>query len=460
MVQFKDVSKIFGNGIAALKDINFTIDESEFVFLIGPSGSGKTTLIEMLIRDQVPTYGKIYLQDTDITKLNRKRVYMLRRQIGVIFQDYKLVPDKTAFENVSFAMEAAGRNNKDIKETVPYLLEIVGLQDRMDAFPAQLSGGEKQRVAIARAIANNPRILIADEPTGNLDPASAWDIVQILTKINNWGTTVIMSTHGTDIVNALNKRVIQMERGIIVRDDSKGGYELPGSSHSVHLTKPFINTSDTKKTLKVNITDKVKDKESTPTQKRSLFGRLFGKKLRQEEHKKNESNIPSSLLQKFTSSNEAENENIEIKENSEEKNDFENSLLEKIDTFGKDTKNSNKQDESAHKKGSKVKMRKKNRNNQKEDLKEEKPQATVSSHEDKQPNTESVIDAEDLANESIDSLGLDVVTKTILIAHGYETIESLITAGPEKLEQIPKLDAEDVLHIAQAIEKYLDSVEE
>lgn len=226
LIHFNRVTKIYENKIPAVTDVEFKIDEGEFVFLIGPSGSGKTTIIKMIIRDEVPTTGKIYFKDRDITRLGRRRVYRLRREIGVIFQDFKLIQDKTAYENVAFAMEVAGKKGKEIKETVPYLLDIVGLSNRMNAFPKQLSGGEQQRVAIARALSNNPKILIADEPTGNLDPASAWDIVQVLNKVNNWGTTVLMSTHGTDIVNSLNKRVIQMESGRIIRDDNKGKYEI------------------------------------------------------------------------------------------------------------------------------------------------------------------------------------------------------------------------------------------
>jgi cell division transport system ATP-binding protein len=232
MVQFKSVTKIYKNSIVGVNNISFVIDPGEFVFLIGPSGSGKTTIIKMLIRDEIPTTGKIFFDDRDITNLPRRHIYKLRREIGVIFQDYKLVSDKTVYENVSFAMEAAGKTNKEIKEAVPYVLDIVGLEHRMDSFPNELSGGEQQRVAIARAIANNPKILIADEPTGNLDPASAWDIVQVLTKINSWGTTVIMSTHGTEIVNSLNKRVIQMHKGEIIRDDNEGQYEMTSTYES------------------------------------------------------------------------------------------------------------------------------------------------------------------------------------------------------------------------------------
>ena len=197
LIHFNRVTKIFDNKIPAVTDVDFKIDQGEFVFLIGPSGSGKTTIIKMLIRDLKPTMGRIFFKEKDITKIGRGKVYKLRRSIGVIFQDFKLISDKTAYENVAFAMEVAGKRQKEIKNTVPYVLDVVGLSHRMDAFPKQLSGGEQQRVAIARAIANNPELIIADEPTGNLDPASAWDIVQVLTKINNWGTTVLMSTHGT-----------------------------------------------------------------------------------------------------------------------------------------------------------------------------------------------------------------------------------------------------------------------
>jgi len=226
LIQFNQVEKYYEGSGFSLGSVDFQIDDGEFVFLIGPSGSGKTTLIRMLIREELPSSGRIFFDDYDITRLSRNSVYKLRRQLGVVFQDYKLIPDKNAYENVAFAMEVAGKKDSEIKETVPYVLDIVGLTSRSDAFPEQLSGGEKQRVAIARAISNNPRVLIADEPTGNLDPASAWDIVQILSKINNWGTTVIMSTHGTDIVNTLNKRVIQIDKGKLVRDDRKGVYEV------------------------------------------------------------------------------------------------------------------------------------------------------------------------------------------------------------------------------------------
>lgn len=299
MVKFENVSKVYDTARPAIYDISFEIEQGEFVFLIGPSGSGKTTVIKMLIRDENPSSGHIYFNGVDITKLSRKKIYKLRREIGVIFQDFKLVQDKTAYENVSFAMEAAGKKDKEIKESVPYVLDIVGLSHRMNAFPRQLSGGEQQRVAIARAIANNPKILIADEPTGNLDPASAWDIVQVLTKINNWGTTVIMSTHGTDIVNSLNKRVVQMEQGRITRDDNKGQYELSGKTEAKREELPEVmpvEEEKTKKTFKVKLpgvkTTQQPQENSEVNEKKSFLSSILKKK--QDEDKAfvmNEENI-------------------------------------------------------------------------------------------------------------------------------------------------------------------------
>lgn len=184
MIRFVSVSKQYTDDIKALDNVSFEVQEGEFVFLVGPSGSGKTTAMKLLIREDAPSDGKIFFEDLDVAALKRKYVYDLRRKIGVVFQDFKLIEDKNAYENVAFALEAAGKSDNDIKETVPYVLEIVGLAHRMEAFPKELSGGEKQKVAIARALANNPKVLLADEPTGNLDPASTWDIVQILDGID------------------------------------------------------------------------------------------------------------------------------------------------------------------------------------------------------------------------------------------------------------------------------------
>lgn len=256
MIQFLSVTKAYDNDIFALQELSFEIQEGEFVFMVGPSGSGKTTIIKLLIREELPSVGQIYFDDEDITKFKTKQIYQLRRKIGVIFQDYKLINDLTAYENISFVMEAAGQQDKEIKENVPYLLDIVGLSSRMNAFPYQLSGGEKQRVAIARAMANNPKLLIADEPTGNLDPDTSWDIAQILYKINNWGTTVLMATHGSDIVNSMHKRVIRLKSGIMVRDDFKGSYE-----DIDEYSMKIIESQQEKEPIKVDTKDEQKDKK-------------------------------------------------------------------------------------------------------------------------------------------------------------------------------------------------------
>jgi len=210
MISFDNVTKRYRSNIVALENI-------------GPSGAGKSTVIRLLIREETPTTGSIKFGGFDVVKLKKSGLPHLRREIGVVFQDFKLLPGKTVYENVAFAMEVAGKPNNVIKKSVDYMLELVDLTDKAKNFPQQLSGGEKQRTAIARAMINDPQVLIADEPTGNLDPSMQWDIIQLLNKINNWGTTVIMATHATDVVNSLQKRVIAVEGGKIVRD-SKGGY--------------------------------------------------------------------------------------------------------------------------------------------------------------------------------------------------------------------------------------------
>jgi cell division transport system ATP-binding protein len=222
MLTFKNVYKEY-KGKTVLDNINFHIDEGEFVFLVGHSGAGKSTVIRLVIKEENLTSGSIHFAGYDIEKLNKKALPYLRREIGVVFQDFKLLPRKTTFENVSFALELSDHTNREIKKSVDYILDMVGLSTKSKMFPHQLSGGERQRVAIARALVNNPHILIADEPTGNLDPLVGWDIIQLLNKINSWGTTVLMATHASDIVNSMQKRVIALDEGRIIRD-SEGGY--------------------------------------------------------------------------------------------------------------------------------------------------------------------------------------------------------------------------------------------
>ncbi|MFO7295585.1 MAG: cell division ATP-binding protein FtsE [Clostridia bacterium] len=224
MIQFKNVTKVYPNGLCALSNVSFTIANGEFVFVVGASGAGKTTLMKLLLKEIEPTSGSIIVDDIDLSSLKRKEIPYYRRKLGVVFQDFRLLLDRTAYENVAFAMEILGAPPREIRRRVPIVLNMVGLGAKAHAYPYQLSGGEQQRVAIARALVNNPSILIADEPTGNLDPATAMEIMRILSLINRRGTTVIMATHAKNIVNAMRKRVLQFRKGVLIRDEQEGGY--------------------------------------------------------------------------------------------------------------------------------------------------------------------------------------------------------------------------------------------
>jgi cell division transport system ATP-binding protein len=436
MLEFNHVTKIYDGNIVAVNDVTFTVKDGEFVFLIGASGSGKTTVIKMLIRDETPTSGSVYFRNKDITKVGRSRVYKIRREIGVIFQDYKLIQDKTAYENVAFAMEVAGKKNKEIKETIPYVLDIVGLAHRASSFPRQLSGGEQQRIAIARAIANSPKILIADEPTGNLDPSSAWDIVQILNKINNWGTTVIMSTHGTDIVNSLNKRVIQMEGGKIIRDDNKGQYELAAKKE---FEKKMNDKTDEpvskreKKKIKISMepVDEAPALEVVdtlhPVQKRGIF-QLFSRKAKEPEQLNQladilgqrsentmQANADDNIIQDSEVSNTETNENTEI--NIEESN-------------------------------KPVEKKKKSR--------KVRPLSMDSSDSNEAPVAEVVAEAstEEKPNTGgLESLQLDTELIDLLKNAGYNSVEEIINDGVDTLNSKLDLSKRELQKIAKAVKK-------
>lgn len=224
MIEFKNVTKIYDNNIFALSNVNVSIDRGEFVFLVGPSGAGKSTFIKMILKEVEPTNGSILINDVDITKLKNKQIPYHRRRIGVVFQDFRLIPSLNVYENVAFAMRVVEASGREIRKKVPMMLSLVGLSSKYKAFPNELSGGEQQRVALARAIVNNPAVLIADEPTGNLDPDNSKGIMDILVDINHAGTTILMATHAKDIVDSMKKRVIAIEKGIVIRDEQRGGY--------------------------------------------------------------------------------------------------------------------------------------------------------------------------------------------------------------------------------------------
>ncbi|MBQ3544771.1 MAG: cell division ATP-binding protein FtsE [Lachnospiraceae bacterium] len=224
MIVLEGVSKSYSSGSPAIKDISLKIDEGEFVFIVGNSGSGKSTLIKLLLKELEPTTGKIYVNGRFLNTIKRKRIAEHRRGIGVVFQDFRLLKDRNVYENVAFAQRVIETPKKLIKRRVPTMLSLVGLAEKYRSYPKELSGGEQQRVALARALVNNPSILLADEPTGNLDPKNSWEIMKLLEEINKRGTTVLVVTHNREIVDAMNKRVITMHKGVILSDEKKGEY--------------------------------------------------------------------------------------------------------------------------------------------------------------------------------------------------------------------------------------------
>jgi cell division transport system ATP-binding protein len=226
MIIIKSISKHYPPNIRALEDVSLTIETGEFVSVVGQSGAGKSTLLRLLSAEEAPTYGSIVIDGWEITNIRPWQVPYLRRQIGIVFQDFKLLPKKTVYENVAFAMEVSGDSTAEIKRAVPQLLKLVNLEKQAQQYPSQLSGGEQQRVSLARALAHKPRILLADEPTGNLDALHSWDIIQLLLKVNSLGTTVILATHDENIVNAVRRRVVTLDRGRVTRDEERGTYKL------------------------------------------------------------------------------------------------------------------------------------------------------------------------------------------------------------------------------------------
>lgn len=439
MVHFKNVSKTYSKGIQAVKDVSFLIDPGEFVFLIGPSGSGKTTVIKMLIRDEVPTEGNIFFDDKDITRVSRRNIYKLRREVGVIFQDYKLVPEKTAYENVAFAMEAAGKSNKEIKEAVPYVLDIVGLENRMEAFPKELSGGEQQRVAIARAMANNPKILIADEPTGNLDPASSWDIVQVLTKINSWGTTVIMSTHGTEIVNSLNKRVIQMHNGSVIRDDNEGQYEMTSVFEENMMKASEVDTED-----KPDFFEKKHKKLKLKKKGEGGKGGKEGKEGKESESVSTETlSEDGSEVTELKITLGHKGVKIPVRKAKAKAN--------VQGTMKNDDKKGEKSEESEESEESKISHR--------QDSRQSVGQAGGEGKKSKSNKIKSAEVSKDkkeraLTSSEIFELELSGKLTKTLSTNGYKSVQDLIDAGPEKLKEIESMKDKDLKKITQAIEAF------
>ncbi|NLK86625.1 MAG: cell division ATP-binding protein FtsE [Clostridiaceae bacterium] len=235
MVELKGVSKTYPNGTVALRDVNLKIEKGEFVFIVGPSGSGKSSLVKLLLKEEDVTDGEVYVNGYDVSSMTRSEVPYLRRSLGFVFQDFRLLPNKTVYENVAFAMIITEALPKEIRRQVPMALALVGLSRKANMYPSQLSGGEQQRVALARALANNPALLIADEPTGNLDPETSWEIMKLLSEVNHRGTTVIVATHEKSIVDEMKKRVVSISKGLIVRDQEKGQYRDEDKNNQAYI---------------------------------------------------------------------------------------------------------------------------------------------------------------------------------------------------------------------------------
>src|SRR3989338_2088228 len=221
MIKFENVTKIFPGDFIALEDIDLFIDKGEFISIVGQSGAGKSTLLKLIYAEEQPTTGKVYFEERPLDGIKRRHLPYYRRNIGTVFQDFKLLPQRTIFENVAYALEVAGETNAEISEKVPKILDIVGLGDKMEKFPKQLSGGEQQRVSLARALIHRPKVIIADEPTGNLDPISTWELIKLLLKINDFGTTILLATHNKNIVDRIGKRVVALDKGKVIRDHKK-----------------------------------------------------------------------------------------------------------------------------------------------------------------------------------------------------------------------------------------------
>ncbi len=243
MIRFENVTKVYKNGTVAVRNLSLDIQKGEFVFIVGPSGSGKTTCIRMLLREELPDRGRIWVAGREIIQLPKWRVPYLRRNVGCVFQDFRLLPNKTVFQNVAFALEVIGRPKSVVETQVPQVLELVGLAKKRDNLPGELSGGEQQRVAIARAFVNRPLILLADEPTGNLDPGTSQGIMRLLDRINRTGTTVVIATHDAALVDWMRRRVVELDQGMIVRDQARGVYGIDANTGPVPRTEVVARRS-------------------------------------------------------------------------------------------------------------------------------------------------------------------------------------------------------------------------
>jgi len=444
MLKFENVTKKYGDKVV-LDDVSFEIQTGEFVFLVGASGSGKTTAFQLIIKEEEVTRGKIYIDEYEITKLKRSLLSELRRQIGVVFQDYKLIPNKNVYENIAFPLELMGKNDKEISNTVDDLLELVNLKDRKDAFPDQLSGGEKQKVSIARAMANGPLILLADEPTGNLDPVATWEVVDILKKINEKGTTVIMATHEVQIVKAMNRRVLEIKDGKMNSEGTSDQYVTSITMEQKEVKMDIESKSGGHTLVDKQISTEVLETEPSvelSKGKTKKWKDWFDKGKESKEEEVIEPKIDKKDLEEYI---EEEKKNaVKIDEEvAVERKDFEVKVEEKIEDKPIEVKEKSVNVPIFKRLFSKPKVEKKEEIIIKEEPKIETPTSKIKVSV--KPSFKRSIASD------INILDIPLKTKDILISEGFDSIGKLLVATPDELSSLDGIGVKGYEKIKKAL---------
>lgn len=455
MLKFENVVKKYGNKVV-FDGISFEIQSGEFVFMVGPSGCGKTTAFRLIIKEEDATSGHIFIDDYEITKLKRSLLSELRRQIGVVFQDYKLIPNKNVYENIAFAMELMGKHDTEIKATIDDLLELVNLNDRKGAFPDQLSGGEKQKVSIARAMANGPLILLADEPTGNLDPVATWEVVDILKKINEKGTTVIMATHEVQIVKAMNKRVIEIKNGKILTDGTSDEYVTSITNEQKDVRMDIENRSGGHKIVNEETNSEIiliEPKVDLTKNKTKKWKDWFEK----EKVEKEEPVIPEKIDKKEVDEVIKDEKKNSIKlpdEIVEERKEFENKIAEKIEDKPALAVSKTIEPEPKVEKSESVTIFKRFFTKQKPNIPEAVKVPEVKHVEEAFRSKIKVSVRPNIkrSNSSdINLLDIPLKTKDILISEGFDSIEKLLTISPDELSNLEGVGVKGYEKIKKAL---------
>jgi len=456
MLKFEDVTKKYGDKVV-LDDVSFEIQTGEFVFLVGPSGCGKTTAFRLIIKEEEVTRGRIFIDEYEITKLKRSLLSELRRQIGVVFQDYKLIPNKNVYENIAFALELMGKHDKEIETTVNDLLELVNLKDRKEAFPDQLSGGEKQKVSIARAMANGPLILLADEPTGNLDPVATWEVVDILKKINEKGTTVIMATHEVQIVKAMNKRVLEIKNGKMSSEGTSDQYVTSITMEQKEVKMDIENRSgghtlvDKSTNTEVTETAPVEPNIELSKGKTKKWKEWFDKDTATKEEDVSEPKIDKKEIEEFI---EEEKKNaVKVDEEIQiERKDFEVKVEEKIENKPLVQEEKIQPVPIFKRFFSKSKVETKIPEKVKP---EETPKVETPKPMPELPKSKIKVSVKPRFKKSessdINLLDIPLKTKDILLEEGYDSIEKLLLATADELSNLDGVGVKGYEKIKKAL---------